>query len=487
MTAFGSACRDRGRDVRNEKRFVTLVSVAAAVFLTAGKLVVGLITGSLAILSEAAHSALDGLASVMTFFAVRVSDRPADFDHAYGHGKIENLSALLQAALLLVVCLFIVREAAHRIFHRHVAVEANALAFGMVIVSIAIDLWRSRALRRAAVKYKSQALEADALNFTMDLWSSAVVLLGLGLVKYGEYTGGGEAFHLADAAAALVVTAIIFTGTVRLAKRAVDVLMDRAPAGMRRQVEMIARGVDGVIGVHHVRVRPSGNRLFIDLHVCVARNLGFEPSHRIAEAVENAVRAGVPDSDVIVHVDPRPGGEEPLADRVRVVSANIGVPVHHLHLHKQNGKVHLDLDLEVDADLSLNDAHQISRRLERSIRAEVSEIDHVHTHIEPRRVELERTDSLGADAALQAKKIREIVQGMPYVVDCHAVEVERIASGETLPVGGLVVSLHCTFAQNASIEDVHASASAIERSLKQKFPEIRRVLVHTEPAAKRKT
>jgi cation diffusion facilitator family transporter len=465
--------------VQNDKKFVTLVSVVAAVFLTGGKLVAGLLTGSLALLSEAAHSGLDFLASILTFFAVRVSDKPADFEHTYGHGKVENLTALVEAGLLSLTCVWIVYEALKRIFVHHVHVEVNVLAFVVVISSIVIDLWRSTALRRVAKKYNSQALEADALNFTTDLYSSAVVLLGLLVVKFGPAMGLPEPSHQADAVAALIVTVFMMSVTWRLGKRAVDVLMDRAPAGIRERVEKVARGVEGVTGVHSIRVRPSGNRLFIDLHVMVPRNTGLEPSHRIGEAVEAAVEKAIASSNCIVHVDPSEFEDEKLSDRVRVVAANHGVPVHSLSLRNQDGKLHLDLDLEVDARLSLEEAHAISKRLEQSLRAEIPEIHHVHTHIEPRRPDVEKTATVSSDDSPLIKEIRDVVRTMPGVMDCHAVEIERAAHDD------LIVSLHCTFPEDASIEAVHRTASAVERELKAEYPSIRRVLVHTEPGSMR--
>lgn len=463
--------------MENDKKFVTLVSVVAAIFLTGGKLAVGLMTGSLGLLAEAAHSSLDFVASVVTFFAVRVSDKPADQEHPYGHGKIENLSALLEAVLLFVACGWIVKEAVHRILH-HVEIETNALAFGMVISSILIDLWRSSALRHVARKYNSQALEADALNFTADLYSSTVVLLGLCLVSYGKHVGKPETFERADAIAALVVTALLMTVTVRLAKRAVDVLMDRAPRGISQRVEAAARAVEGVLDIHDLRVRPSGNRTFVDLHVSVPRNLGFEASHRVAETVEAAVEGAVSNCDVVVHVDPRPEDEEDLADRVRAVAVNQGVYVHDLSFHSQDSHLHLALDLEVDGNLSLDEAHLVSQRLEQSLREEIPQVHQVHTHIESRLPEVEPAEALGTDSARLAEEVREVTRTVEGVMDCHEVDIGRSDNSE------FIVSLHCTFANEATIEQVHRAASAVEKELKARFPAFRRVLVHTEPGSR---
>src|SRR5215813_6683241 len=165
-----------------EKRSVAGNSVLAAIAITTLKIVVGFSTGSLGILSEAAHSGLDLIAAIITFFSVRVSDKPADADHQYGHGKVENFSAFIETGLLLLTCLWIVYEAVRRLFFRHVEIEPTIAAFLVMFFSMAVDFWRSRALTRIAAKYDSQALQADALHFSTDIWSSGVVVLGLGLV-----------------------------------------------------------------------------------------------------------------------------------------------------------------------------------------------------------------------------------------------------------------------------------------------------------------
>jgi divalent metal cation (Fe/Co/Zn/Cd) transporter len=233
--------------------------------------------------------------------------------------------------------------------------------------------------------------------------------------------------------------------------------------------------VEGVMSAHQIRVRPSGNRFFIDLHICVARNVGFETSHQIAEAVEAAVRKAVENSDVVVHVDPRPAGDEELSERARVIAANLGVPVHDVHFHKQDDKLHLSLDIEVDASLPLDKAHDVSKRLEQALRAGIPEVHHVHTHIEPHRPEEVKTASLGHDSSRLVEELKKAARTVKGIVDCHEVEIEDAGAKE------LIVSLHCTFAGGASIEQAHQAASEVERKLRSKYPAIQRVLVHTEP------
>src|ERR1700722_5696380 len=181
-----SAAIHGAASMQAEKRAVAGSSVLAAIAITTLKIVVGVTTGSLGILSEAAHSALDLIAALVTFFSVQVSDKPADADHQYGHGKFENFSAFIETALLLLTCVWIVYESVKRLFFHSVEIEPSAAAFLVMFLSIAVDSWRSRALGRIASKYDSQALEADALHFSTDIWSSSVVIVGLALVWIGR-------------------------------------------------------------------------------------------------------------------------------------------------------------------------------------------------------------------------------------------------------------------------------------------------------------
>src|SRR5690348_7977365 len=252
--------------MRSEKCAVAANSVYAAVAITILKIVVGVTTGSLGILSEAAHSGLDLVAAVITLMSVRVSDKPADADHQYGHGKVENFSAFIETGLLLLTCLWIVYEAAKRLFFRHVEIEPSLAAFVVMFISMAVDFWRSRALGRIAAKYDSQALEADALHFSTDIWSAGVVLLGLLLVLLGRI------YHVpwlrdADPIAALFVGGVVISVSWRLARRTIDALLDAAPSGVRSQIMDAVSRVEGVLEVDRVRIRRAGNRYFADLAV----------------------------------------------------------------------------------------------------------------------------------------------------------------------------------------------------------------------------
>src|SRR5262252_453989 len=221
--------------IRLEKRSVARNSVLAAIAMTGLKIVVGFATGSLGLISEAAHSALDLIAAIITFFSVGVSDKPADADHQYGHGKVENFSAFIETGLLLLTCIWIIYEAVKRLFFHHVEIEPSIAAFIVMFISMAVDFWRSRALGRIAIKYDSQALEADALHFSTDIWSSGVVVVGLAMVLLGRKLGISWLIG-ADPIAALFVAGVIVFVSTRLARKTIDALLDTAPAGARTQI-----------------------------------------------------------------------------------------------------------------------------------------------------------------------------------------------------------------------------------------------------------
>src|SRR5881227_558185 len=295
----GSPAIYGSESMRAEKRGVAGNSVLAAIAVTALKIAVGLATGSLGILSEAAHSGLDLVAAIITLFSVQVSDKPADADHQYGHGKVENFSAFIETGLLLLTCIWIVYEAFKRLFFHHVEIEPSLSAFLVMFFSMGVNYWRSRALGRIAAKYDSQALEADALHFSTDIWSSGVVVLGLLLVMIGRTYGIGW-LRDADPVAALVVAGVIVYVSSRLARRTIDALLDAAPAGYRGRIMDAALKVNGVIEVERARIRRAGNRYFADLTVGLARNVTFQRSGQVVGEITRAVQKILPNADVVI-------------------------------------------------------------------------------------------------------------------------------------------------------------------------------------------
>jgi len=461
---------------RREKKRAAASSVLAAFGLTGMKLAVGLLSGSLGILAEAAHSGLDLVAAVITFVAVSVSDRPADEAHPYGHGKIENFSALIETLLLFLTCAWIIYEAVRRIFFRDVHVEPSLWAFLVVIVSIGVDISRSRMLLRAAKKHESQALEADALHFSTDVWSSAVVLGGLALVLVGQKLLPGRADFLnrADAVAALGVAFIVLFVSYRLGKRTIDVLLDSAPDGLKEKIVAAADEVEGVINPGKVRLRRSGARIFIDMTIEVDRNLSFERTHAIAEAVEAKIQVLTPGADVVIHTDPRETERENLARRIRAIAERNQIPVHNISVHEDNGEIHVDLHLEVDDHLLLHQAHDLASHVEQDLRADIPAIARVNTHIESRGTGVGSGRDVTAEEGPIVEKVKIVSDAVVGRACCHNILIRR--QGERLSV-----SLHCGFDRDLPVIEAHRLSSRIEEILKREIPEIEQVLVHTEP------
>ena len=290
---------------QKEKTAVALSSVFAAIGLTGFKIIVGLLTNSLGILAEAAHSALDLAAAIMTFFAVRISDKPADQEHPFGHGKVENISALFETLLLLATSAWIIYEATHRLSALETHVEVSIWSFIVMSTSIVVDISRSRMLMKAAKKHNSQALEADALHFSTDIWSSSVVILGLILVMVGRYYPNLAFLEKGDAIAALVVAVIVIFVSVELGARSIQALLDSAPKNGEREtiIKEIGR-MKTIEDVHDVRIRTSGAGWFVDMHVLMNGDLTLSESHAVTEQIERKVRKILPKSDVTVHVEP---------------------------------------------------------------------------------------------------------------------------------------------------------------------------------------
>jgi cation diffusion facilitator family transporter len=458
--------------MRAEKRAAAGGSVLAAVVITTLKVVVGFSTGSLGILSEAAHSGLDLIASLLTFFSVGVSDKPADADHQYGHGKVENFSAFVETALLLLTCAWIVYEATLRLFFRRIEIEPSIAAFAVMLFSMGLDRWRSRVLGRIATKYDSQALEADALHFSTDIWSAGVVVLGLVLVLLGRI------YHIdwlrdSDPIAALFVAGVVVSVSWRLARRTVDALLDAAPPGVRAQIYDAVSRVDGVLEVDRVRIRRAGNRYFADLAVGLARTVTFQRSGQLASAVSEAVHRILPNSDVTVQPLPRAQHSENIFDRIRAVATSNNLNVHDISVQDFAGRLHVEQHIELDERMTLKDAHDQVTGLEADMRRDVPEISDILTHIESEPATIEKPEEVVSDAELEYR-LKAVASQFPEVLDVHEFIIKRVR-------GRMYISCHCTLSDDLSLARVHDIQTELEIRFKQDAPELFRVLIHPEP------
>jgi cation diffusion facilitator family transporter len=454
----------------SEKERIALTSIAASAGLTAAKAMVGLASGSLAILSEAAHSLIDLVATIMTYFAVRIGDRPADDEHHYGHGKVESISALAETALLFILSIYVVREAVHRLISAdgH-AIEASIVAFAVMAGSILVDYLRARALYRMAEKTSSQALEADALHFSSDIWSSAAVIVGLGGVALG--------YPWMDAAAAIVVAIFICIAGWRLGRRTIETLTDTAPPGITERIRKVVEATPGVVATDRIRVRQVGPTLFVELAVAAGRGLPLDRVAALKADVERRLHEEVGPLEVATTVNPVALSNETVIERVMVIARNRALAVHHVTVHAIENRLAVSLDLEVDGNLPLGTAHEIASGLENAVRDELGSEVEVETHIEPLQVNaLAGNDAVAARNMEISKALAEIAREIGFVQDIHDVRVRDTPEGE-------IINFHGYAGAGASVHDVHEKVDQIERGLRRRFPSIKRVIGHAEPRA----
>lgn len=459
-----------------EKRRAALLSVGSALVLVSLKTFLVVRTGSLGVLSEALHSGLDLVAAILTFLSVRVSDEPADEKHPYGHGKYESFSAFVETGLLLLTALYIIYEAFGRLFFRSVHIEPSITAILILAGALAIDVTRARALSRAAKKYSSEALEADALHFSTDVWSTSVVIVGIGLVWAGE-TWNVPWLIYADALAALAVAAVILWVGSQLGRRTLDALLDAAPEGLQQEIARAVARMDGVLDVDRVRVRRAGNRHFVDATVSVPRTSTLEQVHALSDAIEKRIGEIVP-SDVMVHAEPRAPQGEHLFEAIRAVAQRMGLAIHDLSALQQNEHLFVELHLEVDENLSLREAHRQATELEEGIRQLREGTNDVNIHIEPLGRHIATPDAGGGEMNQLARAVEQFLNGLTSeygeLVNCHDVRVRQVEHH-------ILVSCHCTMNGALPITQIHDVTAALEDRVKERFPQINRVTIHPEP------
>jgi cation diffusion facilitator family transporter len=444
------------------QRRTALVSVIAAVTLVALKLATGLATGSLGLLSEAAHSGTDVVAALLTFFALGVAGRPADVQHQYGHGKAEHLAALGEAGFLALVSLFIGYQALERLLGVSDSnVDATWYAFAVLAVVILVDVSRTIVSLRAARRYESAALASNALHFESDLAGSFAVLVGLAAARAGWADG--------DSVAALFVAVLVILAAARLMRRNIDVLMDRAPAEAEEAARVAIAGIEPPVNLRRLRMRQAAGRHFADVVIGVSSGAAVGQGHAAADRVEEALQRALPESDVVVHVEPL-GDEAEIRERAH--AAALGVPsvreIHNLSVVDVGGRTELSLHLKLPGELPLEDAHEVAEEVERAIREAVPQIDAVQTHLEPL-AEPTAADEVELDHSAIARIVREATGLDPR-------EVRFLRTTE-----GVVAFLTLRLDPSATLAEAHARASEIEEKIRSAAPEIADVIVHTEP------
>lgn len=475
-------------DALTEKTRAATASLLAAIFLTAIKLAVGLYTNSLGLLSEAMHSGLDLVAAGMTLFAVRIASRPADSCHPYGHGKIENLSALLETALLLITCGWILGEAIERLFFEAKTVLPSLWGVGIMSISIVIDVNRSRMLKKLAKKHKSQALEADALHFESDIWSSAVVLIGLLALWLAQllppqFDPYQPMIAKADAVAALIVSCIVLKASFSLAKKSVNDLLDGSSEQDRLLIEEAVASVPGLSTVRRARIRNSGPQAIIDLVLTVDPHLRIEAGHHVAHVAEQRIQQLYPQADVTVHVEPSDTlrTENPVT-LIQNAAATHKFSVHGLQLFaRDDSSLRVELHAEMPKDMSLNEAHLRVTEFETFVEECLPGLEIV-THME---VQQEIPDTR-QDIPVSAQELAHIetcivkaMQNMGTVSGCHRLQAYTTFDEGDNPAPCL--SFHCRMDGATLVQTAHDAATSLEQLLRLELPNLGRIVIHMEP------
>jgi cation diffusion facilitator family transporter len=452
--------------VHKVKSSVAAISVFASAGMAVAKFVVGILIGSLALISEALHSSVDVVATIVTWMVVRVSDLPADEEHQYGHGKLESLSALGVIAMLYVLSGGILVASWSRLREGAPPPAISAVPFIVLLIDIAVNFWRARALHRAARDTQSQALAADALHFASDVLGSVAVIIGLALAGLGYWWG--------DAAAAIAVAVMIAALGLRLARSTVETLLDRAPEGASEKARAAIRAVPGVVGVERLRVRMVGPTHFVDAVVQVPRTYPIDRVDDIKRKAQEAVGAALGDADLTFTTVPVARNNESVRERIMVIARNSGLAVHHVTVHDLGGKLIAGVDLEVDGDMTLTAAHNVAHDLERSIRDDFGEDVEVDTHIEPLEPELPLGTNAAPDRVETIRATLSRLAAHGAIHDIHNVRVRDTDAGE-------IVNFHCRAAPSMSVIKVHENVDEIERGLRRVFPTVKRVISHAEP------
>lgn len=456
------------------KTGAALASIGSGALLTAMKLGVGFATGSLAILAEAAHSALDLLAAAITFLVVRIADLPPDDNHPYGHARAEHLGALAEAVLLVVTGLLVLRESFLRIVVHPAQPELSPWAFVVMLVSLVIDWRRARALNQAAAEFKSEALAADAAHFSNDMLSTAVVLAGLALAAGAQQLRVVPEWLLVriDAIAAALVAVIALWVAWGMSVRAVRALMDDVPADLsRRLMRQVTALPDVIPDSVQMRTRFVGHQPFVEVSLGTPRGGSLEQAHQLTESVEAVIREELAGANVLVHVVPSRTATEPYATAVYAAAHRLGLHVHNLDIYQLADGVRVDMDLELPTHLTLGEAHTSSEELERVICAELGDGTVVAVHLEPRR-----------DQVQPAVRYTPLNDSIRSVV-AHLPGASTVAQVETLLTdAGAIVTLRCAFPPATPLSEVHTAMARMERDLRRAVPDVVRVQIDPEPA-----
>jgi len=469
MKAAQVESASEGRDGTRAKQAITTASVVASGAIAALKLLVGGLTGSLGLLAEGAHSLFDLVATLITLLVVRVAAVPPDANHPYGHERAENLGALAGMAILAATAFYILYHAFEKVFFHPGAPRVTVWSFGVLIIALVVDVYRARALRKAAGGYGSQALASDAEHFTNDMLGTAAVLGGLIVVLLSQWVPLPDwLVSRVDAFAAAIVACIALRSVYRLGAEAIRVLMGDVPVELTERLKQRVDSVEGVVkGSTELRTQFVGSRPYVEVTLGTPRGGSLESAHHLSEAVETAIRRELAGAQATVHVEPRATPHEAPAAGLRAVADRLSLRVHNVNVYQLGKETHIDLDLELPDDLSLAEAHKRSEDLEEALRRELPDLVQVAVHLEPRNDGSRRAARLST-----AEEVREALAKLPQAANVRLHDVLETDEG-------LVVTLKEDFSGETSLREAHEAMTDLERSLKLLLRKV--VRVHVDP------
>ncbi|MBS1550807.1 MAG: cation-efflux pump [Bacteroidetes bacterium] len=459
--------------VSAKKIKVAQQSMYAAVLITVIKILASYFSRSLGVLSEVFNSGIDIFVCLVTILSIKYSSRPPDKDHNYGHEKIENFSALFQVLVLFITSSYIIYEAINRLFiNKNYEVKVSVWIILALLISMAIDLYRARALRKIAAETKSSALEADALHFSVDIISSSVVITGL------IFTATGIS-KIADTIAALIVTVIIIYLGYKLSRKSIDTLMDRVPEGLYEKIKYETLLIKGVEDIKSCRLRSSGPRMYVDMVILISRLVPFSKAHDIMDNVERKINEIIPEADIVIHSEPVETKTETINDKIRMIVNDFGLKCHDIFSHRISNEIYSELHIEIDSTNDLIKAHDLITEIEDRIKKEIDVISHLKIHIDEPSEILFDTKDITEDS-------NEIVRNVNSILS----ENENVISGSDIQVistnGKMRISLTCVFNYINSLDEVHDMVTVLESriylELKKKYPKLTNVIIHAEPS-----
>ena len=448
------------------KERAALASIMVSTLMTAAKFAAGLASGSLAVLSEAGHNLADVAATILTYVAIRIANKPADEEHQFGHAKVEALAALVETGFLLALAAFILIEAFSRLASHDTSIDPKPIVFAVLIVSMIVDFARWLSLKRIAAATKSEALAADSMHFSSDIVASGLALCGITAAFYGYPEG--------DALAALGLALFIGVAGLKIGRRTVNTLVDTAPKGLTSQIRSIAQSVPGVIAVEALRLRPAGAEVFGDIAITVSRTLPLENAAAIEANVAAAIAAGHPEVALTVTARPTALDDETILERVLLIAAKRHVPVHHVTLQEIDGRTSISFDVELDGRMAHGNAHEIASGLEMEIGRELGSDIEVESHIEPLEPRQLKGHPVPEEIRAEVALVLAEMSTNGPIRDVHSVRVRKTPDG-------LVVNYHCRVSPYLSVGEVHDYVDALDHKMRGAFPGIVRIVGHAEP------